>query len=519
MRVHRISLWRAWPLVPALAVLAVYLATLAPGLTWSHNGADGGDLLTAALTWGVPHPSGYPTYVLLLRLFTAIMSPWASPAWAGNLLSALLASLAVVFIALICERTLAEAGAPNPWTQLLSALTAIAAGLAPTLWSQAVITEVYALHAAFVASLLWLVMREPEHGAVAPKRAAVLGLVIGVGLGNHLSLLFTLPALAAWWWSRRVRLSRSAWATGAGAAFVGASVYLYLPVAASNNPPVNWGDPDTLSGLLWEVTGRAYRPLMFSFPLPWLPWRISGWANLLLRNLTFPGVALALLGLWASAEERPALLRLVLIQTVLTSVYALGYDTADSFVYLIPIYLVSAPAIALGAWVVLTEAREWPRWPGSVPRGAVAAVLIVLFALIPVSQAWIHWAEMDLSEDREAEAFAREALAEVEPDAIVVAATDNPTFSLWYHRYGLRMRPDVAIVNINLFGFDWYRRTLRATHPDIMPSDDLDFPAFLRANLPQRPVYAAEMILLDPSAGYSLTVTGRLFRVKPVSSP
>src|SRR5260221_6952190 len=53
------------PLLVGAGALIVYLATLAPGLTWANNGADGGDLITAAVTGGVAHPPGYPTYLLL----------------------------------------------------------------------------------------------------------------------------------------------------------------------------------------------------------------------------------------------------------------------------------------------------------------------------------------------------------------------------------------------------------------------------------------------------------------------
>ena len=47
----------------SLASLALYLATVAPSLTWGwrNYGMDGGEFLAAANTLGVPHPPGYPT--------------------------------------------------------------------------------------------------------------------------------------------------------------------------------------------------------------------------------------------------------------------------------------------------------------------------------------------------------------------------------------------------------------------------------------------------------------------------
>ena len=66
--------------------LLVYLATLAPGLSFEHSGTDGGDLVAAAWNLGVPHPTGYPTYTLLAWLFTRL--PVGVVAYRVNLLSA-----------------------------------------------------------------------------------------------------------------------------------------------------------------------------------------------------------------------------------------------------------------------------------------------------------------------------------------------------------------------------------------------------------------------------------------------
>src|SRR5512134_545866 len=78
--------------VCALVVLAIaYASTLAPGITWANNGTDSGDLITAAATLGVAHPTGYPTYLLLARFFQLI--PVGSLAFRTNLLSALFAAL------------------------------------------------------------------------------------------------------------------------------------------------------------------------------------------------------------------------------------------------------------------------------------------------------------------------------------------------------------------------------------------------------------------------------------------
>ena len=74
---------------------------------------------------------------------------------------------------------------------------------------------------------------------------------------------------------------------------------------------------------------------------------------------------------------------------------------------------------------------------------------------------------MDLSTDREAYAFAERVLESAEPKAVVISAGDSQTFALWYLRYGLGKRPDVAVVDRNLLAFDWYRDQVSRQDADV----------------------------------------------------
>src|SRR5689334_3352659 len=86
------------PLILGVSLFIIYVRTLAPGLTWANSGSDGGDLITAAATGGIAHPTGYPLYLLLARLFQFI--PLGSLAFRTNLMSAIFSVLASV---LVCE--------------------------------------------------------------------------------------------------------------------------------------------------------------------------------------------------------------------------------------------------------------------------------------------------------------------------------------------------------------------------------------------------------------------------------
>ena len=53
---------------------ALYASTMSRGITWLSTGQDGGDFISAARAWGVPHPTGYPTYTVLLRIFGDVVA-------------------------------------------------------------------------------------------------------------------------------------------------------------------------------------------------------------------------------------------------------------------------------------------------------------------------------------------------------------------------------------------------------------------------------------------------------------
>ena len=78
-----------WALAAALVVLAGYVATLAPTVTFW----DAGELIAAASTLGIPHPPGTPFYVLVAHVW-GMLFPIGEYAWRLNLLSAICGAVA-----------------------------------------------------------------------------------------------------------------------------------------------------------------------------------------------------------------------------------------------------------------------------------------------------------------------------------------------------------------------------------------------------------------------------------------
>ena len=363
-RIFTREFWHsAWPAVGvSAAAFAVYLITLAPSLTNANHGTDGGDLIAAARVLGVPHPTGYPTYTLLAWLFTHL--PVGTIAYRVNLLSAACAALAVGIFFCAARRAL-----PAEESQIgVPAIAALTLAFSSLLWSQAVIAEVYALLALFAAVLLWCLVRWRD--TLQDRYLWSAAFTLGLALGNHVTILFgALAALAVLWPERSRWLRVRALLPAAALFIVGLGVYAYLPLAARQNPPVNWGDPQTWRGFVWVVSGKQYQQFAFALPRSEIPGRIAAWAEILGEQFGWWGLAISLIGGWGLWRRDRRLALFSLVWMCLAAVYAFFYDTGDSHIYLLPAVMLMVLWWGEGAHLLMGVARSWrPVWQDGVAQ-------------------------------------------------------------------------------------------------------------------------------------------------------
>ncbi len=451
-------------------LLTIYGLTMAPTITWAHHGADGGDLVTAVVRGSIPHPPGFPTYLLLGALFMQL--PFRDPAWRMNLMSAAMAAGAAALVVAgmghippIASRKPASAGSGRrdsrhkPRTSGFAVCTGLVLGVAPLFWSQALIAEVYAPAAFFCALVVLFVLRNSS--------AWLLGLVWGLGLGVHPTLVFLAPLLMWRAWNEQSRTARAAVLvqTGLVALLVWGAMYgpVLLARAGVRSP---WGDVSTGEGWWALISARIYRQYLFGLPLAALPQRLLAWMGLLARQFTAVGAMLAGLGavfLWRQGQRSLALSSGLTLG--LFSLYAIGYNTADSLVYLIT----ALPVAALWLMVGLEQASEWLE--RRLPRGTWA------MWLLPLAQVLCLWGRMDVSDDQVALRWAERTLLDAPPEAVLLTDRDGHSFTLWYAQGVLGARPDLAVIDVDLWAYEPYRRTVekdlgvRDLGLDLLPQD------------------------------------------------
>lgn len=450
-----------WALTTGLAALAVYLLTLAPDITWANFGVDGGELITAAVTLGVPHPPGYPTYVLLGKLFSYL--PLGTVAYRFNLFSAVSIAIAAAFVTLATGRW-----GSNQRSWPVATAAGLSFAFAPLVWSQALIAEVYGLNLLFLAIFLWtLLQRRPSW---------LSGLFLGLSVTSHLTSLLMIP-LALFYTARRQ------WGRLAAGFTLGLVPLLAIPWLAQTESPIVWGRPFTLEGWWWLVSGQLYRNNLFAVPAAEVGPRLAQWGTALLNQFTWLGLPLIIWSLAQARKEaaRPRERYLLAATAVFYIIYSIGYGTPDAIVFLLPALLLLS--------ILLVSGLQKVGW---------------LALCLPLISLMLNFSEQNLNDEQMIRPLATHFLQTPPPAALLVSPGDHTIFTLWYFHHVEHIRSDIILVDSNLFAFDWYRQRLKQQYPGLRGLEVDDLERFRHLNEKNRPYCLVRLAAPNPQASCSI---------------
>ncbi len=448
----------------SLAVGIVPFAVYAAGACRTAYVGDSGDLLTAVAVLGIPHPSGYPLYVLLAKLWSLAFLFLPLP-WSVSLFSAACAAGASALL----YRAARESGVGAP----ASAGAAWILAFSPSFWAEANIQRVYALNALFLALALLLALR--WHRERCDRDLILAAFVCGLGASNHLEMGVSGLAIGVFVLASEPAIVRR-WRVVAGcvlAGVVGLLPYLYLPLRARAHPLLDWGHPVTPSSFVSVVLrsdfwGRAW----IRGPGDLLP-ILRDYGASLLSESAWAGAGLALLAVVAARRRGWPVVLPLLVMVANAATMALHGSRSDLFIwhrYYIPSYTALALMAAWG-WQTLAEATR--------PRLAALAMLP------PLALALTGWRANDRSRYRIGEDYSRTLLATLPPGAHLIASDDNILFILMYLNLGEGLRPDVDLI---LEGVGGASLPPLSFNPDVDPVYTTHYPNWRIAELDNVPV-------------------------------
>ncbi len=470
-------------LLVGLVSFFVFLFFQATGI----YGGDSGDLVTAAVTGGVPHPPGYPLYTFfgwILHFF-----PFATPAWRVGLLSSISHAITVGLVYLFVFQLTKK---------ILPALFA-AIFLAGNylFFLYAVTPEVFALFDLFVLLVSYLVYK---------KKLLLAGFVFGLALTHHHAILFLFPAILYLLSHERPGLLRL---TGLFAA--GLLPYLYIPIAARGSSIINWDRAVDITGFIKLLIRADYGTFVsggfYGTELIQRVIAVKAYIQFFLLDFTWVGVILSAIGLFSLWKHKRSVFWYFFLAIMFLGPFFFFYASfplVNRFTvgtyerFLLPSYVLMSILVGVGCSIF--SKKIW-----------LAASVGLLLFLVPLSRGgatlWRFWG---LRSDHTADYLGQDILSRLKPQSILLLRQDTPLFTTQYVRYALGFRPDVAVIHLNRLESSDYRITVNKIFPYIV------LPDIIESNREKFPIYSNSKLPID--SGWFWVPEGLVYKLTPEKS-
>ena len=403
--------------IVSIVLFALYRATLLPGVDFGDTAffqtTVGSPLLTAR--------NAYPLYFAIGRAWVRLTG--LAPARALNLASAVEGAIAGGLLVFV--------GAELSGSIAAGAVAALLFGVSYTFWSQAIIAEVYALHAIFVALSLLLVLRWQRRPT--PGRIAIFFAVYALGFGNHLSMILLAPACTIF----LLVAGRDGWRSVVNPRVIALAILCAAAGALQYLPALRglWLQPDPPAGLLdglrtfwFDVTKSDWRDTMvFNVPQSMLADHAAMYWFDLRQQFGSVVPALAALGLFHLGRRDWRRALLLGVAYLVNVAFAFSYNVGDSHVFYLPSHLM----VTLLAGVGVTATAALRPWTAT----AAAATL----ALYASARAYRDFPALDRSGDTRPGDLLRAFTADVDDRRAILLVDMN-----WQIQNGLSYHANVT---------------------------------------------------------------------------
>lgn len=427
-----------------LLPLAVFCVTLP--VLWYHAGPglsfhDNGEFALAAMSGGIPHPPGAPTWTILATLFLKLGN-FEEPARGTNLFSGLCGAFALALWAALTMGWARRCTKSVWWGMAAGVATPLSLLHSSAFLEQALLTEQYTLMLALLGLLL-LIGQLPyrSSGGWQIVWCVLLGVVWGLAIGNHPSQVCLLPfILAVVLLSTRQRtiILRLLGCIIVGLCF-GLLVFLWVPLRSRAEPLMDWGNVETLNRFIWSVSRSQWQSRsLFDAPVGFAAEWIKSYR---VMSEVGPGVCgLAIFGLAVFSVRLPRRAILMFLAVVpYLGVMLLGHMRQDqmdiSYIrhygvsdWHLPLYAAISAVAAVGMAAV-GLALSQAGWPA---LGKASTILILITISLTSALALQRSSMRAFVAPRDYVAALKEPLP---ADAIIVTSADNLSHMLAYDRH------------------------------------------------------------------------------------
>lgn len=495
-----IRIKKYYVVLTSIFVFIIYLFTLAPSVVQ----IDSGELTAVQATLGIAHPTGYPLFTMIGYLFSLIPLPF-SKIFQLNILAAIYCSIGVgVFtytikycldnILVFRKKNLSKESAkkekkkskeqstekqieiPENFKLITAVFGGLSLAFSRTFWFQSTSVEVYSLHLLLITLIIFFLLKAYVKSFENDKLSnwLLFAFFLALGFTNHLTTLMILPGTAYLYFSRYKFNSASFKKLALMITLfilVLIAIYSYLPLRASQNPILNWGNPIDWERIYRHVTGRQYQVWLFtSFDSAGK--QFSHFWNILPFEF-FIGLLFVLIGLIVSLFRSKTLGLFILISFLFTLFYSINYDIHDIDSYFLLAFIMLAFFSSFGALKIL-EMKSLPKNYGLIGLG-----------LVLVIQLFFNFREVDQSGVYTYEDYTKAILNTSPKNSIIFSYQwDYFISASYYYQYVENQRKDITIIDKELLRRSWYYNQINNHDPNIFSGVNNEVDQFLIALQP-----------------------------------
>lgn len=510
-----------YPVLTGLLVFVIYLSTLAPSVVQ----IDSGELSSVQILLGIAHPTGYPLFTILGYLFSLLPLP-VTPIYKMNLLAALWSSSGITVFILTARLILNNWNAfettkkniarkilkKNKKQKEISGLknlveniseikiiiASISAGLilalSKTYWFQSTSVEVYSLHVLLINLVIYFLIKAylTINTSFVPSLKnywIIFSLMLALAFSNHLTTLLIIPGVAFLFFNRYGFNKNSLKKIGLMLLFffpLLIIIYLYLPIMASQEPIINWGNPIDFERILRHVSGKQYQGWLFSSTE-------SAKKQFLYFSNNLPvefsvSIFFSVVGIISSFIKARRIFYFLIITFIFTVLYSINYDINDIDSYFLLAY------IAIGFFCVIGILELFTLLKFGRNNITLVTALVIVFIAV---QTYANYNKADQSETYVFEDYTRAVVNSVEPNSIIFSYQWDYFISpAYYFQFVEGFRKDVIIVDKELLRRSWYYHQLKTQYPDLLTGVQPELDLFLKALVPfeRSEIYDANLL-------------------------
>lgn len=470
--------------------LIVYVLTLNPTVTFM----DSGELAAACTSFGIPHPTGYPLFLILGFVFSKL--PFSSlPVYNLNLMSAVISAAAVIIFYYVSVSVISllsvhqskqeqkhkkgkaqtkEVKVSSGVILLASFFSALVFGFSRTFWSNALSDEVYPLHALLLIILLYYCIRiYSSLNETNRKNWILLFVFLGLSFTNHMTTVFIVPGILYIFYLQHKENPAFAKSVYPLVFWVipGLLLYLVLMLRASSEPFMNWSDPKTLGNLYHHISGGDYSQLMFASSSVFSKNAKLFFSTVLGEYAVVSGI-IAVIGLGYLYARNKHLFYFIIILILGCLLYSLNYNIRDLLTYFLLIYILLGLTFGAGLIYILNFLTSKINLQKNF-----TVVLIIGGLLLSGFSLNYNYSANNNSANYVVEDLTLNTLNELEPNSVLMTYDWGYVYpAAVYYQQVANVRQDVKIFNVKFLSVSWYLNMIKKYYPDVYSSckDEID---------------------------------------------